>query len=209
MRALLLWLLTLSGCFPLVRDWNGDGVVRVAVLGDSNTTPYFGLSWCDVLKAKYAAVDWDCHGQGGANLIGNAAVMLTAALAGAPDVVLLAFGTNDVLARATPEQAFGALLKLSARIEAAGAVTVPALIPPFPKMGAPGRVTIAAYNAMVKEHFGARTIDFHTGMDDPELFDGVHFYPAGQKRRAVVAAAVLFGESVGADTPRVPGDAIR
>lgn len=205
MRALLLWLATLSSCFPLVRDWNGDGAVRIAVLGDSNTEPYFGLSWCDVLIAQYPSVEWRCRGQGGARLTVHAGDMVTAALAEAPDVVLLAFGTNDVVYIRKPEQAFDALLALEKQIDTSGAVTLAALIPPFPRAGKPGRRGIAAYNTLVRKHFGRRTIDFHTGMDSPEYSDGVHFYPAGQKQRAAVAAAVLFGQSNQNSTPAAKG----
>jgi lysophospholipase L1-like esterase len=178
-------------------DANGDQTVRVAAVGDSNTTPYFGWSWCNELQVRHQAIDWRCHGLGGARMIGDtlpyhAGFMLTAVLAEQPDVVLLALGTNDAfLDAASPDAMLAALQILTTRIEDAGAVAIPALVPPLPNLGAAINARIDDYNALVLAAY-PQAIDFHTGMGDPALMDGVHFYVEGMKARADRAEAVLW-----------------
>lgn len=85
-----------------VWDVNGDGQIVIACLGDSNTYPYSGH--CEKLRAKYPNIVWINYGVPGSKAVGgtdDGLSRIAVAAAGdatrpPADVVLLAYGTNDI-----------------------------------------------------------------------------------------------------------------
>jgi lysophospholipase L1-like esterase len=206
------------GSLSCLLDVNEDGRTVVACLGDSNTSyPWFG-DFCEALAAAHRDVTFLNYAMPGAKAIGgdhDGMAQLARAAAGDPaqdeppaDVVLLAFGTNDV----GEDAALGAA-ELSARIDAlkaaaraAGMLPFVASIPPrFEEREngatacAPEPLTtpvIDAANALIEQRAGSlRFVDFHTGFTCLEHFqtDGVHLDREGQDLRAARTAEQLFG----------------
>lgn len=188
-----------------LRDRDGDGRIRVVCLGDSNTEspPGVAPSWCDRLGGEGAAlgdprVRVVNRGLGGATARASASVLPAAvplryALENdAPDAVLLAFGTNDVLAGEDPPAVAAALDALALRALEAGAEPFVALLPPVQPPQRDANEAVQRVNALLRERWSAaRILDFHTGFG-PDLFeDAVHLSDAGQRRRAALAAAAL------------------
>jgi lysophospholipase L1-like esterase len=201
-----------------VADTNGDGIVTVVCLGDSNTMfdHVGGLrrSWCEQLDDAVANPNWHVVNRA---LLGMTAVDLGRTLGDytmyvdAPtphpvtidatlrldraDVVILAFGTNDLRPIgekvATPEQLVAAYQAHVRKLERGGVGLVlvaltPPTVPPSPASDVP---RIEAANALLRRTFPAdRLLDFWTGMG-PEDFgygtehDGVHIGPSGQRKR--------------------------
>jgi lysophospholipase L1-like esterase len=189
-----------------VRDVNGDGRVVVACLGDSNTERHWptpnSRKWCELAAAEVTDWTFGNYAVGGTTVTppsdehGWVGPQLDAALAeGAPDAVVLAFGTNDVrFGRSTAEvvDAYRAAVR---RVEAARALAFVALAPPIFPPEPDHTAALAELNDALRAAFPApRLVDFDGGMtrDDFES-DGIHPTPAAQHKRAAAALRALRG----------------
>ncbi len=212
-----------------VADGNGDGLVTVVCLGDSNTMfDHVGgqrRAWCEQLDDAIANPNWHVVNR---SLLGMTAVDLGRMLGeltmyvDAPtphpvtidatlrldraDVVVLAFGTNDLRAitneLATPEQLVAAYQAHERKLRAGGVPLVlialtPPTVPPSPASDLP---RIDAANALLRRTFPAdRLLDFSTGMVPADYgyrgeHDGVHIGQSGQRKRMETAYRRLVSD---------------
>lgn len=111
------------------------------------------------------------------------------------DVVIMAFGTNDVRAGWTPSQIIHYLKKYRQRVIAAGGVPYIATTPPqFDDACAisSNDATIQLLNQRIRGNWPQRYVEFHDGFDCADFMpDGIHLTAGGQAKRAAAAAAVL------------------
>lgn len=204
-RALLALASVAIACTPAsgIRDVNGDGRIVVACLGDSNTDrrwpPPDTPKWCEFLAADVAGWTLVNRAVSGSTVTRSPArswvePQLDEALAtDAPDVVVLAFGTNDVRAGRSTEDIVAAYRAAVRRVEATGGLAFVALAPPILPPESDHADALAALNAALRRAFPApRLIDFHAGMtrDDFEA-DGIHPNAAGQHKRSAAALRAL------------------
>lgn len=211
-------------------DRNGDGEVVVACLGDSNTqvgwqekkpngfAPEFG--WCeqlgDLLGDRARTVNL---GMGGATLLDHPVVVpsengpVIPADAGrqmeialerhSPDIVILAFGTNDLftaygfdaqaVARAYRERwgqarARDLIFLVATAPQFLSRETI--MISPRFKRGGGARQTdeIDMLNRKLRMQFPERLlVDFGTGFGTDQFMDRVHLNADGQRLRALLA----------------------
>lgn len=186
---------------PLVRDRNGDGLMTVYCLGDSNSDRNWQprvAKWCDLVAAERPTwyvvngsfmgtrATGDCFNCGQARL--------AAALAAMPiDVVMIALGTNDM--KEAPEVAVDALLRLRGQAQMAGAEVLIATIPPVLSGDGAKSDWVDRANALLTAQLpGNRLIDFSSGMTREDYaFDGVHIMESGQRKRAAAALRALSG----------------
>lgn len=185
---------------PPVRfaDANGDGVYRMACLGDSNTAPVdFLTKWCELLAAMIPGLEVVNLGWRGATVCPNrifmsdAGLQLQQALALDVDAVVLAFGTNDRLQRRSVEEIVAAYV-LHAEVAAAEGVDVfVATTPPMGGCSGEACAEIYELNQELPIVFSGRVIDFFSGVTDEHfgLQDRIHMSAAGQVLRAERAAA--------------------
>lgn len=157
-----------------LRDQNGDGLLRIACIGDSNTNAALQPdSWCGDLGNLLRPIDsnaqviWEALFGATAKAFGlfwadnptlplDGAVYVnrTIGLVPQPDIAIVALGTNDVLHHIpdeTPEEIVSALLEHLVALETAGIDGMVALVPP---VGYPGRTPtidrrVAAVNALL------------------------------------------------------------
>ena len=181
-------------------DRNHDGVTTVACLGDSNTFADPKPGWCDLLaegSPGWVMSNRSWNGMsildfgesyGGFKLAAGPHVEEVLTL-DHPDVVILAFGTNDLKHAATPEAIVDAYAKAKAKIEATGARCLIALTPPtFPPDMSGLNPGIEALNAKVRQQFGSDVVDFWSGMTRADFKpDGLHVNAAGHAKRAAAA----------------------
>ena len=207
-RASVMILLTVavacSASRARVSDLNGDGVTRIACLGDSNTDtrPQITgrISWCDTLGDLVAGNGWSTinGAAAGARVVDIGSLHLATALTRDPDIVVMAYGTNDlgVNSVATIVAKYAALKQ---QLEAGGRSAMIALTPPT----LPGTmINGVAFNGVVTQlneailaAFPSQTvIDFYTPMLLPNgsingaLYDdSIHMNTAGQNARAASA----------------------
>jgi lysophospholipase L1-like esterase len=196
---LALMLLTAS-----LTDLNHDGTLKIGCAGDSNTalgwpkdaaalmttaTPSMGeaagsatsVEWLNVAKPGTGACLPSMLGDGGG------VPQVRALVAAGADVVIAAFGTNDVLAGLAPE----AIVACYEEMEtiAGGRKFFVALAPPIyatVKDVEKSDAQITALNAALAARFGTMVVDFHDGFAR-DLYvpgDGVHLSPKGQALRA-------------------------
>jgi lysophospholipase L1-like esterase len=193
----------LSGC--ILTDRNGDGVVRVACLGDSMTAvpaASTGLpeSWCNKLQTALmplGVVDFLNEGFGGTTAYRDAGEQEFFALWGGADVLVFAFGTNDVILSGrygwTAADIAQRLHDLAAVSEGAGVPAFVATVPPDSSFPA-RQPMIADINARLRADASLRLIDFDTGFTDAYFVPtGLHVNDAGQAlrtSRVLVALAV-------------------
>jgi lysophospholipase L1-like esterase len=206
---------TRSGAAARIGDRNGDGVVTVACLGDSNTlgTNPSRTSWCDLLGGMIKRPDWRTVNRGvaGATAVQgdwpDAYDQLAATLtADKPDVVIFAFGTNDVtwaasyatLVHRTPlpeylEPSVAALRELYDRAETAGATAFIATTPPANDGIALRAEHTPYFNQRLRDEFPApRVVDFTSAIDPAvDLHDALHLNESGQAKLAAAAYAAL------------------
>ena len=208
MRASVTTLLTVALACSASRtgvfDRNGDGITRIACLGDSNTDTRpqttGRISWCDTLGDLVAGDGWiTINGAAaGARVVNIGSAHLTAALTRDPDIIVMAYGTNDLAVHsvATIVAKYAALKQ---QIEDDGRSAMIALTPP--KL--PGTmINGIAFNSMATQlnqailaAFPPQTvIDFYTPMLLPNgsingtLYDDfTHMNTAGQNARAASA----------------------
>lgn len=181
------------------RDANGDGVFRLACLGDSNTVQIpIAEKWCERLAKLVADPRFEVVnlGWGGATVCPNLAFastgekQLAAALELQVDAVVMAFGTNDRLQGRTPAEIVEAY---SALADAAGVEVFVATTPPMGGCSGAGCGRIVEANALLEARFPGRTVDFFSGFTDEHfrLPDRIHMNEAGQALRAERALAVI------------------
>ena len=181
----------LTGC-NLV-DWDGDGVRTLACLGDSNTAHALDgmpTSWCDRLSAalpKDVVVfnfAWGGSTATGVTWVPDLAMQLTWALAAHADVIVTAFGSNDIIHGVPPDRIIAA--EAAAR-QAAAAVGRPLLIGTIPPdYGVPGMVAAGdAVNTALRATVPPwGLLDLDSGVGPEQLGpDGLHLNEAGQAQR--------------------------
>jgi len=185
-------------------DRNHDGVITVACLGDSNTFADPKPGWCDLLgreSPKWVMSNRSWNGMsimdfgesyGGFKLAAAPHVDEVLTL-DHPDVVILAFGTNDLKHAAPPEAIVDAYAQAKAKIEATGARCLIALTPPtFPPDSSGLNPGIEALNAKVRQRFGSDVVDFWFGMTRADFkADGLHVNAAGHAKRAAAAREAI------------------
>jgi lysophospholipase L1-like esterase len=192
----------------LVADVNHDGEVRIACLGDSNTALVFApRKWCEMLQDGVGARGWKTFNYGcsgatitdtgritpdGAPLYGAPWVARARAEV-APDVVILAYLTNDVLLGIPPRKAVAELERQYDELRAAGLRVLVALCPPFFPREPDHGAAVAEVNRRVRDRFPDEdVIDFFAPMLAADYADdGIHIKDAGQEKRAATALARL------------------
>lgn len=180
-----------------IRDVDRDGRIVVVCLGDSNTERRGSPpeSWCDSLGELLGDRGWVTvnRGLGGATAsdasLRPARMQLEYALANdAPDVVIAAFGTNDLLQDVEVERigaAYGALWRRAAED---GVTFFAALTPPAMPETHPLNAKVAKLNGLLRSFIPSeRLIDFASGYAAADFADAVHLGPSGQARRARAA----------------------
>jgi len=217
--------LVLAACGAPSLDHDGDGRVTVVCLGDSNTRGGIlypeGDGWCERLGVSLPQATWRTvnRGRNGATACDPgrppdgsgeplvAADLLARSLAADhPDVVIVAFVTNDVILGCTEDATLTALHALARTIEQSGAVPLIALAPPILPEGTSATVTgwnakLDEINGRVRAEFPARQlVDFASGLQPADfMVDGIHVRGDVQARRAEAARTTLA--TVAAATP--------
>lgn len=217
-RALLLLLLVAAACRSAApADRNGDGVVRVVCLGDSNSAlgdPRVGDTWCEYAAARFPDWQFVNQGRGFARVMGNTMLWGKALLQHVwrvqPDILLIALGTNDLLsAEQAPQQVVEALLDFRAEAQQRNIDVAIATIPPSFRHSAELRANVDVANRLLAEALPAdRLIEFNAGMERADFLpDGLHVNADGQRKRGAAAAAVLrqLGAVERAPAPAAPG----
>lgn len=185
-----------------VTDRNGDGVVRIVCMGDSNTEGALvpeRRSWCERLAARHPG--WEVQNGGvryaqatGSGFISGWA-LLGMTLGSNPDAVLISLGTNDLanLGR-TPEETVDALVALRDQAVAANVDVFIGTIPPvFRAPGDGAAARIEAANAILARRLPADILmDFHAGLERQDLdVGGLHLGPSGHEKYAIAAERCL------------------
>ena len=184
--------------------------LTVDCLGDSNTAARFQagipqLGWCELIQRWRP--DWDVHNHavvfstavwrcdGFIGLFcgdGPTGQMAYALATDHPDVVIAAFGTNDIFnGPFTAEQTFAAYEDMARMADSAGAAFLPALVPPA--FGHPQMPEAERLNDMLR---GAHAIvlDFWRRIRPVRDFlpgDTIHFNARGQRKRYRAARRAL------------------
>jgi len=205
--ATILGLVALAGCHPSQEglDRNHDGVTRVACLGDSNTAAVPYPSWCDLLGESSPGWVMSNRSAGGMTIMDFGATYGGFVLAAAPhvdemltldkpDVVILAFGTNDLWRWAPPKKIVEAYAETKARIERAGVRCLIALTPPTKPPQPPAlNDAIRDLNERLRKAFPSEIVDFWSGISADDIKpDGLHMTTAGQTKRAAAAREALL-----------------
>jgi lysophospholipase L1-like esterase len=205
--AAIVGIVALAACRPAPDrlDRDGDGVTRVACLGDSNTFADPPPGWCDLLGETSPHWVMSNRSWNGMSIVDFGATYGGFVLAAAPhvdevlsldqaDVVILAFGTNDLRQGATPQAIVEAYAQAKAKIERSGARCLIALTAPtHPPQPPELNDAIRALNARLQTAFPGDTVDFWSGMTPAEFKpDGLHVNVAGHAKRAAVAREALL-----------------
>jgi lysophospholipase L1-like esterase len=204
-----------AGAAAAIRDVDGDGVTRIACVGDSNTQSIWqgevpggfepDQGWCEQLEGLLARHDRKTvnAGLGGTRAVQDpsiapgwsGAVHLAYALDELdPDAVILAYGTNDLSrSHATPPEVVEALRSLHAMSTERNVFAFIALTPPLPARDAAFNARVRELNALIREAFPPATvIDFWSNFEAGDFFeDGIHLNASGQTKRARAAAAAI------------------
>lgn len=188
----------------LFPDANGDGIYRLACLGDSNTlsppTARFAR-WCEQLAEMIDAPSFEVVNlaRAGATVCPNlvyesdAATQLAEALPLAPDAVVLAFGTNDRLQQRATEVVLDAYAAQAEAIAAAGLRVYVASTPPMGGCAGIACSRIYWANILLALAFPEEIIDFFGGFADQHFpqDDLLHLNADGQRLRAERALAAI------------------
>ncbi len=195
-----------------VEDWNDDGNIVIGCLGDSNTSNLAQgqTSWCPQLGTLFAqaGLTWQVRNMGipGATVIdpnpgassgwtSTALQQLVDSASGgpAPDVLVLAFGTNDLGFGSSVNDTVTAYSFMKSVIEFLGGRALVALTPPVQPFVAGQYPGIDALNDALRTAFPAdEVIDFHSIMDlSTDYLDFIHMNNAGQTKRAAAAYQAL------------------
>lgn len=196
-------------------DANGDGILRLGCLGDSNTEASPTLThWCEMLISlvgdpRFEVVNFAVSGATAIPTGNDASMQIEAALAPSVhlDAAVLAFGTNDTnLVHFSTDPALfesqitaiaDAIEQHAATLAAAGLSVYVATTPPrwkalFGPNGYNERIT--ALNDEIRARIpDSALIEFYAGFhpDPSEIGDGVHLNRRGQDKRAWRALRVL------------------
>lgn len=193
-----------------VGDVNGDGLITIACLGDSNTSGLWwsGPSWCEQLDQLLlpATAVTNEKGFGGATAVRvltpplsdwiiDGYEQLSSAIQTQADVVVMAFGTNDLgdpRIGATPQDVVNAYTELKSIAEASGLFVLIAFTPPtFPPVSnfEERNSLYDQLNALLLSTFPAdRLVDFRAPpliFPDDYMSDGIHMNVPGQAKRAL------------------------
>jgi hypothetical protein len=195
-----------------IPDTNGDGVRRLACLGDSTTFPFLDKnpgSWCQYLQQTVwsGTVRIRNYGFLGARMTpaptAEAFTQLAAALEDGADVAIANFGLNDILSF-TPSEIVDAAHALATAANAAG---VPLLLAtPTPRYDVDGvdlAQELADVSALMRASFpGDQVLDFNAVVGEDDLGpDRLHTGPT-----AVLAEGTLARAYVVSPDPRRFGD---
>jgi len=202
-------------------DWNGDASKLVACGGDSNTVTYnMTPSWCDLLSGYLDGVATQPLGAGGTLASDDPGYFLGATISShyyldlmlatwnkKPDIIVLAWGTNDVVFH-TPEEIVPAIDTLVVWMRSAGIVPLVASVPR--RCDGDGRydAAIASVNAQLAAAYGPCLIDF-TKITPPTAewyVDCLHLNAAGQERRAIAAYQALKSAPRACASGTIPPD---
>lgn len=182
-------------------DLDGDGVYRLGCVGDSNTTVSSSPSlrrWCEIIRdalsdPDFAVINVAVNGATvNPNLFypSDATSQMSAVLPQAPDVLVLAFGTNDFFQGRTPQEIVDGYLLQEAAADAAGLPFYVATTPPIMQCLNCGPIEVG--NDMLRATFAGRVIEFHTGFGVEQMApDRFHVNAVGQQLRAERALEVL------------------
>ncbi|MDG1958184.1 MAG: SGNH/GDSL hydrolase family protein [Candidatus Binatia bacterium] len=199
-------------------DNNGDGMLELACIGDSNTvgsTNVWPSNWChwvaeEILNSAFATTNYSANGaridslwpdQSGATLLANA-------LEEKPDAIVFALGSND-LPYLRPghldEDIRVRIHQLEALVATArknGAQSFVALLPPRFDQKEPSGAR-SRFNEAIRAHWEPHEIlDFDSGFSSSDFgSDGLHFKGVGHAKRAVRAAEFLQKDSPEKQTP--------
>lgn len=194
-----------------IHDRNDDGKIRLACVGDSNTaaSPFATPSdFCTALLDSVANPDFEVLN---VSVIGAAVRNLTdekrgqtlmnQALAGAPDALILALGTNDLQwfdaddIAASVRSRIAKMKEFEAATSDSGAQFFVALVPPRFDEAAPDGA-LDALNAAIRASWPPeQVIDFHTGFTPADFLpDGLHLVGRGHAERARRVYDVLLEE---------------
>jgi lysophospholipase L1-like esterase len=209
-RVAVLVALLLAGC--RVRDVNGDGTIRVACLGDSNTRSDDVPTWCDHLAARFPRWEVVNFGWGGTvvdnstfadgtcaagldGLVpGCSRYWVEQAIAARPDVAVLAWGTNDALHQIDPTVVVASLVQDYDELQSAGVRVWVATVPDVNSGAfAYTKPYVRETNLRIWESFPPdRVIDFNA-IVQPNVapWYGIHFDEEHQRRRAELVIAAL------------------
>lgn len=200
-----------TGCLPehgpLDRD--GDGVVRIAVAGDSNSSRVVPDGWVSTLHRYVTALApgrWAVTGFATPNagivpepaypeLAGARQVEGILAMTPPADVAILAFGTNDHLRQHSPREIVGAYRGQRARLEGAGIAVFVALTPPCFLLDHCDLPEIDGANDSLRAAWPDRVVDFWSWVDPAAHMDsfGLHFNAAGHGGRFAATLRTLAG----------------
>lgn len=185
-----------------IADRNEDGVLTISCLGDSNTDPnwWVGPSWCEQLAGLVSRrnVVLVNKGLGGGTAVDvpdweyDGAGQMTETLEDdRPDVVVLAFGTNDIRFGYPVGDVVAAYQTLKERAEATGAYVLFGLTPPlgasFPDAEQLNDGILGLDWTLLLSHDPTSLIDFVSPMVEHLDIepDGIHINAAGQAKRAL------------------------
>ena len=185
--------LLLAGC-PI--DRNGDGVVRVLCLGDSNTAVTGTLTkWCEYTAAQFGP-PWAFVNRALIATATDPVLAQSAVDETHPDMVLIAWGTNDVRADyfdKTAEETTADLLALRQALLDQHLGVLLALIPPQFGVYAANESTLELVNAQLRAAIpAAGLLDFWTGFGLADFPDGLHCTDTAQHRRADLTRQALL-----------------
>ena len=185
----------------IFRDANGDGVYRLACLGDSNTSLVHGVAkWCEMLAERVRGLEVVNVAVSGATVVtpnlrweSDATQQMAAALSLDVDAVLLAFGTNDRMQGRTTDEVIEAYLEQAEVAAFAGVTFYAAATPPMGGCMGAGCSWIVATNLLLHLAFPGSVVDFFTGVTDQHFRvpDRIHHNAAGQELRAERTAAMI------------------
>ena len=181
-------------------DLDGDGVYRLGCVGDSNTSLVSGLKkWCEIIRdgvsdPDFAVINVAVNGatvNPNLRFTSDATMQMAEVLSQAPDLLVLAFGTNDVFQGRTPQQIHDAYLAQQPTADAAGVPFYVATTPPI--IGCPNCTPgIEQGNDMLRATFAGRVVEFYTGFGADEFNpDHYHLNSVEQQLRAERALEVL------------------
>lgn len=178
-------------------DANGDGVWRIACLGDSNTEPFPPIrprKWCEYLQelpqdALFQTVNIS-HGGATANpqtrdpAWEDAFLHTAMATQADVDAIISAYGTNDLLQGYRPTEYVEAHRTHEAAAAAGGIPTY--FVATVPIIGTnPTQAWPRQVNDLLRIEFPGRTAEFFEGFRlDEHHLDGLHLNDAGQRLRA-------------------------
>ncbi|MEK7649344.1 MAG: GDSL-type esterase/lipase family protein [Patescibacteria group bacterium] len=187
-------------------DINGDGIWRIACLGDSNTQtvpPIITKKWCEHLSdtindSRVQVVNISHAGATVTHQQNNpdwqdAYLHVDLALQQNIDALVLAYGTNDHFQGRSPQEVIDAYLTHEQTALAAGVNQY--FVATTPDIQGKLVPRILLYNDLIRNTFSGRFLEFHSGFILEEHFnaDGYHFNAAGQilrGQRAFEAIAI-------------------